>query len=47
MNPVTRGAAETKTFSEPMNGGIEKDAEGGAAAPMQNAEQALHLVWGD
>jgi hypothetical protein len=31
------------TFSEPLNEGIETNTEGGATAPMQNAEQALQV----
>lgn len=44
MNPETRDAAETMTSSEPLNGAIETETDGGAAAPMlQHAEQALHV----
>jgi hypothetical protein len=44
MNPVSRGAGETMRFSEPLKEGMETKTEGGAAAPMQNAEQALQLA---
>jgi hypothetical protein len=43
MNPATRDAGEMMAFSEPLNEGIETKSEGGAAAPMQKAEQALHV----
>ena len=45
IKPVTRGAAATITLSVPLKAGGNFDAEGGALAPTQDAEQALHVEY--
>lgn len=50
MNPATREEGAIATSSEPLNAGRGSKAEGGAAAPVQNIEQALHAecaLWSD
>ena len=43
MKPVTSGDEEMMTLSAPVKMGGNFDAEGGAIAPTQDAEQALHV----
>lgn len=44
MKPVTSGAEATSTLSAPLKaGGNFFEAEGGANAPTQDAEHALHV----
>ncbi len=42
MKPVTESAGAMTTASEPSKAGRGREDEGGATAPMQNAEHALH-----
>ncbi len=44
MKPATRVEGDTSTASEPSKVGREEKADGGATAPAQTAEQALHDV---
>jgi hypothetical protein len=43
MNPVTTGTVEITSVSEPSKVGIEMNADGGATAPVQKAEQTLQV----
>jgi len=47
MNPATMSARDTMTGSEPSAAGSGRENEGGATAPAQKAEQALHDEWTD
>ena len=42
MKPVAESAGAVITASEPSKLGTDREDEGGATAPMQNAEHALH-----
>lgn len=43
MNPVTREAGEMTKVSEPLKLGMAVKLEGMATAPVQKAEQPLHV----
>ena len=45
MKPATKSAWATSSASEPSKAGKGREKEGGATAPAQNAEQALHEEW--
>lgn len=45
LSPMASDAGETVTISEPVKAGVAlNNADGGAAAPMQVAVQALQLA---
>ena len=42
MKPATKSAGEALAALEPSKTGKEREKDGGATAPAQNIEQALH-----